>query len=189
MIIFVAFQFLLSGNLLSCVNEILPSICNNATELLGFSDSKIHRDIHCKCNQLLLCLILRGCPLPALYKIFKNGLENVAAFGNRIRSIAPWITFVCPELQLSSAGHLTNIPDGFAIMLELKVLVAQPQPNYPLLLHVLTMRNYKVLYLGTFWTAFLLIPFGETKAFTGVLIITTENLHCGEQRKRQLSGE
>ncbi|KAK6617259.1 hypothetical protein RUM44_005590 [Polyplax serrata] len=132
------------GNLLSCVNEILPSICNNATELLGFSDSKIHRDIHCKCNQLLLCLILRGCPLPALYKIFKNGLENVAAFGNRIRSIAPWITFVCPELQLSSAGHLTNIPDGFAIMLELKVLVAQPQPNYPLLLHVLTMRNYKV---------------------------------------------
>lgn len=133
-----------AGNLLMCVNEILPYICSNGTEFLGFSDSKILRDIHCKCHQLLVCLILRGCPLSILYRIFKKGLENVTAFENRTKSIAPWMIFICPELQLSSVGHVSSISDNYAIVLEMKILAAQPQPNYPLLLQVLTMRDYKV---------------------------------------------
>lgn len=130
---------------MKCVYEILPSICSDASEMLGFSESKILRDIHCKCHQLLVCLILRGCPLSTLFKVFKNGLENVTAFENQIKSISPWMVLVCPELQLPSLDRISNIPDGYALMLELKVLVAQPQPCYPLLLNVLTMRNYKVI--------------------------------------------
>lgn len=39
---------------------------------MGFSlntQSKILRDIHVKCQELLMCLILRGSPLDALYKV------------------------------------------------------------------------------------------------------------------------
>lgn len=127
-----------------CVNELLPSICNDASELVGVGGSKILRDIHSKCHQLLNCLILRGCPLSTMFKVFRNGLENVMAFEDREEAFAPWMMLVSPELQVPSVDSMAELPDGCAIMLELKVLTAQPQPSYPLLLNILTMRDYKV---------------------------------------------
>lgn len=131
-----------------CVNELLPSICNDASELLGLNGgSKILRDIHSKCHQLLICFVLRGCPLSTLFKIFRLGLDNVVAFEDRCDSVAPWMFLVSPELVGSTADCISDLPDGYAIMLELKVLTAQPQPSYPLLLHILTMRDFKVLHI------------------------------------------
>lgn len=132
------------GNLLMCVNELLPSICNDASELIGLGGSKILRDIHSKCQQLLICLILRGCPLSTLFKVFRNGLETVAAFDDREGSFAPWQLLICPELQSAVADCMLELPDGYAIMMEMKVLTAQPQASYPLLMNILTMRDYKV---------------------------------------------
>lgn len=60
------------SNVLMCAANLLPAICDEAEELLGFSlhsRSKILRDIHVKCQELLLCLILRGSPLDSLYKV------------------------------------------------------------------------------------------------------------------------
>lgn len=60
------------SNLLLCVANLLPAICDNAEQLLGFclqSHSKILRDIHVKCQELLLCLIVRGSSLDILYKV------------------------------------------------------------------------------------------------------------------------
>lgn len=64
------------SNVLMCVTDLLSSICENAQELLGFclhSKSKVLKDVHSKCEELLVCLILRGSPLDVLYKVeWKN---------------------------------------------------------------------------------------------------------------------
>lgn len=60
------------SNLLLCVAKLLPSICSQAEDLLGMSltsQSKILRDIHIKCQELMACLIVRGAPLDTLYKV------------------------------------------------------------------------------------------------------------------------
>lgn len=129
-----------------CVNELLPSISSDAAELLGLGGSKALRDIHAKCHQLLICLTLRGTSLATLFKVFRHGLESVAAFNEMSGSFAPWMLLVAPELQLVNFNGLSDLPDGCAIFLELKVLTAQPQPSYPLLLKVLCMRDFKVLF-------------------------------------------
>lgn len=60
------------SNLLFCVGQLLPSVCSNAEELIGLSFSpqkKIIRDIHAKCQELLICLILRCSAFDTLYKV------------------------------------------------------------------------------------------------------------------------
>lgn len=59
-------------NLLLCVSEILPSICENGESYVGLNltgQSKIIRDVHAKCQELFCCLLLRGVPLGSLYKV------------------------------------------------------------------------------------------------------------------------
>lgn len=59
-------------NLLLCVSEILPSICENGESYVGLnlsSQSKIIRDVHAKCQELFCCLLLRGVSLGSLYKV------------------------------------------------------------------------------------------------------------------------
>jgi len=84
------------------VNELLPSISNDAAELLGVGGNKALRDIHAKCHQLLLCLTLRGTSLATLFKVFRHGLEHVAAFDEMMGCFAPWMVLIAPELQLSN---------------------------------------------------------------------------------------
>lgn len=60
------------SNLLLCIAQLLPTICNSADEFIGLainSQSKILRDIHAKSQELLTCLLLRGCSLDVLYKV------------------------------------------------------------------------------------------------------------------------
>jgi len=58
------------SNLLLCVRQILPAICSDASELMGCTPrNKVVRDVHAKCHELLVCLILRGSPLSTLYKV------------------------------------------------------------------------------------------------------------------------
>lgn len=133
-----------------CVHELLPSISDTASEFVGLGGNKSLRDIHSKCHQLLTCMILRGAPLATLYKVFKNGLENVSAFEDRVESFSPWIVLICPELGKTYVRRVNDLPHGCAVSLELKVLVAQPQPSYPLLLEVLTICDYKVGLCATY---------------------------------------
>lgn len=62
-------------NLILCVADILPSVCENAEALVGLNIVQQHRsirDIHCKCHELLVILLLRGIPLGTLYKVQDN---------------------------------------------------------------------------------------------------------------------
>lgn len=71
------------SNVLMCVIDLLASVCENAKELLGLllhSKSKVIRDIHSKCQDLLVCMILRGSPLDVLYKVKRNCVKFVLVF-------------------------------------------------------------------------------------------------------------
>lgn len=62
------------SNLLFCVANLLPSVCNNGEALAGLNltqQNKSIRDIHCKCQELFSILLLRGIPLGTLYKVNK----------------------------------------------------------------------------------------------------------------------
>lgn len=133
------------SNLLLCVRQILPSICNDAVELMGCtSQNKVLHDVHAKCHELLVCLILRGSPLSTLYKVFRRGVNGVAIFSPCDSSApAPWLVLTS-HLFPDPRSNFGDLTDGPAIALELSVLVAQPQASWPLLLKVLTMRHYRV---------------------------------------------
>lgn len=60
------------SNILLCVGELLPTICENGEAFIGLNitnQSKIIRDIHSKCQELFCCLLLRGVTLGVLYKV------------------------------------------------------------------------------------------------------------------------
>lgn len=59
-------------NLILCVADILPSVCENGEAFVGLNitqQNKSIRDIHCKCHELFVILLLRGIPLGTLYKV------------------------------------------------------------------------------------------------------------------------
>nr|CAD7424866.1 unnamed protein product [Timema monikensis] len=131
------------SNLLVCVHQLLPAICCESEELVGRrTTNKVLRDVHTKCHELLCCLLLRGCPLAVLYKVFRRGTSGVEILSHRnLLSPAPWFVLTSPHLFSGPENHLS---DGAAVALELSVLAAQPQASWPLLLKVLMMRQCKV---------------------------------------------
>lgn len=63
------------SNLLLCIAQLLPSVCDDAEEYMGIclnTRSKILRDIHCKSQELFYCLILKGAPLDNLKRVIKE---------------------------------------------------------------------------------------------------------------------
>ena len=61
-------------NVLCCSAYLALSACLDADELIGSRTSKLSvamRDIHAKCSELLVCLLLRGTPLRVLYQVSK----------------------------------------------------------------------------------------------------------------------
>ncbi|XP_049544819.1 uncharacterized protein KIAA0825 homolog [Anopheles darlingi] len=138
------------SNVLLCVGELLPAICGNGEAFIGLNlpnQSKIIRDIHAKSQELFCCLLLRGIPLGALYKIAKKGVHGgIAMFNQRQGLIVPWTIFVMPRLFPANqnahwAARCSELPTSTAISLELKVLLSAPQANWWLLLKVLLMRE------------------------------------------------
>lgn len=137
------------SNILLCVAELLPSICEHGEGYIGLNQphqSKIIRDVHAKCNELFCCLLLRGAPIGILYKLVKKGTDSVGMFQPRKGYPAPWIIFALPKMFPSNlTGHWASKVSEFgtfaALTIELKVLLASPQANWPLLIKVLLMRG------------------------------------------------
>ncbi|KAJ6641087.1 hypothetical protein Bhyg_06022 [Pseudolycoriella hygida] len=136
-------------NLLLCVSEILPSICENGEQYVGLnlnSQSKIIRDVHAKCQELFCCLLLRGISLGNLYKIMRKGPSSVNMFNSGHGLPSPWITFSLPKLFPPNqngqwATKCSDFASNTAIALELKVLLNSPQANWAHLLKILLMRD------------------------------------------------
>ncbi|XP_055315065.1 uncharacterized protein LOC129575443 [Sitodiplosis mosellana] len=137
------------SNLLMCMADILPSVCENGEALAGLNitqQSKSIRDIHCKCHELFVILLSRGVPLGGLYKILRKESSINNLFKIRSGCSSPWIQFAMPTIFTNdnfnkNANDLSEFTKNAAIALELKILLNSSQPDWALLLKILLMRN------------------------------------------------
>ncbi|XP_057670152.1 uncharacterized protein KIAA0825 [Diorhabda carinulata] len=138
------------SNLLMCIAELLPALCDNAKELTGTTyntGTKILRDIHTKCQELYTCLLLRAAPIDILNKVFHKGLD-IEMCKSKTSGIAPWMTFAQPNIfdkKIQQGTKIDDLNPDIYIALELTVLLSQPQLNWAQLLKVLCMNKYKIL--------------------------------------------
>ncbi|XP_011881191.1 PREDICTED: uncharacterized protein LOC105569377 [Vollenhovia emeryi] len=137
-------------NVLCCTGYLALGACVDSDGMIGARPSNLPtavRDMHAKCNELLICLLLRGTPLRELYQIFRHGLENLAMLRPR-RGPAPWLLICAPNLlglgATDSPADIITLPADKAVVLELNVLRHQPQPNWPQLMKVISMSDYVV---------------------------------------------
>ncbi|XP_076239255.1 uncharacterized protein LOC143182247 isoform X2 [Calliopsis andreniformis] len=135
-------------NVLCCTGYLALGASVSANEMIGMKLNKLPiaiRDIHVKCNELLVCLLLRGTPLQELYQVFRNGLDNLEILKPR-RGPAPWLLICAPNLvgSIDSDVYISDLPEDRGVILELNVLRHQPQPNWPQLIKIISMNNYSV---------------------------------------------
>ncbi|KAG8037169.1 hypothetical protein G9C98_004491 [Cotesia typhae] len=135
-------------NVLSCTGYLALAACADANELIGLRINKlpiVMRDIHAKCRELLICLLLRGTPLKILYQACRNGLEYMATLKKQ-SGPAPWLIISAPKLFGSPTLKSVNLslPEDQALILEINVLRCQPQAKWTQLLKVLSMNECAV---------------------------------------------
>ncbi|XP_051169781.1 uncharacterized protein LOC127287087 isoform X3 [Leptopilina boulardi] len=134
-------------NVLCCTAYLTLSACLDGKEMIGSQKIKLSilmRDIHSKCYELLVCLLLRGTPLKILYQVFRNGLENLIISQPR-SGPSPWLIMSASDLLGSTQGsYEKNFSKSQAIILEINVLKSQPQPNWPQTVKVFLMNDYVV---------------------------------------------
>ncbi|XP_012276460.1 uncharacterized protein LOC105697593 [Orussus abietinus] len=138
-------------NVLCCTAYLALSACTDGSDLAGMCVKKLPialRDVHAKCNELLIYLLLRGTPLKILYQVFRKGLGNLAMSQPR-SGPALWLLFCAPQLLKCATSELKFdspvLPEEQAVILELHVLKSQPQPNWSQLMKVFRMNNYAVM--------------------------------------------
>lgn len=127
-------------NILLCMAELMPSLCQNGEALLGTHLTqcpKTIRDIHTKCNELFIALLFRGAPLGTLFKVLKKNSKVMFKQNETLHS--PWIKFAYP--QLLSKGQPRDNSGLTAICLDFLVLINAPQPDWSLLIKCLLMRE------------------------------------------------
>ncbi|XP_018785482.1 PREDICTED: uncharacterized protein LOC108966843 [Bactrocera latifrons] len=140
------------SNMLFCVAELLPFICESGEAYIGLqlpTQNAIIRDVHAKCRELFYCLLLRGAPLGVLSKLCRKNIENMEMFSSRQGLPCAWILFASPRLFSTDktfqwVTEFSDLSARIAISLELKVLLAFPEADWAYLLKVLLMRNAQV---------------------------------------------
>ncbi|XP_046837057.1 uncharacterized protein LOC124432294 isoform X1 [Vespa crabro] len=135
-------------NVLCCTGYLTLAACTESEEMIGIQSNKLPtviRDVHAKCNELLVCLLFRGTPLEDLYQAYRNGLENLQILQQR-RGPSPWILICVPHLlgRSNLDVQLDDLTEDRIVILELNILRNQPQPNWPQLMKVISMNNYVV---------------------------------------------
>ncbi|KAI4500810.1 hypothetical protein M0802_004021 [Mischocyttarus mexicanus] len=135
-------------NVLCCTGYLSLGACTESAEMIGTKSNKLPtviRDLHAKCNELLVCLLFRGTPLEDLYQAFRNGLENLEVLKPR-RGPSPWVLVCIPRLLGTSDldVHVKDLSEDKIVILELNILKNQPQPNWTQLMKVITMNDYVV---------------------------------------------
>ncbi|XP_053979955.1 uncharacterized protein LOC128877038 isoform X3 [Hylaeus volcanicus] len=135
-------------NVLCCTGYLALNACVSVSEMIGLKLNTLPvavRDIHTKCNELLVCLLLRGTPVQEIYQVFRDGFENLTIFQPRCGP-ATWLLMCAPNLlgSIDSDVYISNLPDDRAVILELNILRHQPQPNWPQLIKVISMNDYAV---------------------------------------------
>lgn len=73
--------------MLCCTGYLALGACVDGDGMIGARPSNLPtaiRDIHAKCNELLICLLLRGTPLKALYQVWSPECQAFKSFFNKL---------------------------------------------------------------------------------------------------------
>nr|XP_034174851.1 uncharacterized protein LOC117601773 [Osmia lignaria] len=135
-------------NVLCCTGYLALGACVSAAEMIGMKLNKLPiavRDIHTKCNELFICLLLRGTPLQELYQVFRAGFDDLSILQPRLGP-APWVLICAPNLlgSIDSEIYISSLPEDRSVILELNVLRHQPQSDWTQLIKVISMNDYAV---------------------------------------------
>lgn len=81
-----------------------------------------------------------------VFQILRKQSSSTNLFKSRCGTSSPWIQFAMPMIFENNnlnknAQSLSEFTKNAAIALDLKILLNSPQPNWPLLLKLLLMRN------------------------------------------------
>ncbi|XP_045604276.2 LOW QUALITY PROTEIN: uncharacterized protein KIAA0825 homolog [Procambarus clarkii] len=138
--------------ILTVVAAFLPSLIASPTM---FFSVRIHESvalpIHRRADLLLKVAALKCAPIEILARIFHKGFDNaVKRTGypdsqTSIDSTPAWLTFLNPTLFPRGRSSLAYIGDNVAVYLTLLTVASRPQPQYPLIIRGLLMRQF----LGT----------------------------------------
>ncbi|KAG7172907.1 uncharacterized protein LOC121861211 [Homarus americanus] len=144
--------------ILTVVAAFLPSLIASPTMLFSV---RIHESvalpIHRRADLLLKVAALKCAPIEHLARIFHKGFDNaVKRTGypeslTSIDSTPAWLTFLNPTLFPRGRSSLRYIGDNVAVYLTLLTAASRPQPQYPLIIRGLLMRQYlgtKILMTG-----------------------------------------
>lgn len=74
-----------------------------------------------------------------ILQVFRKGMDSIEILRSRSAGPSPWIVFGLPHIfphYPKCVSKLSDIKNEAAIALEIFVMLAQPQPNWALLLKV-----------------------------------------------------
>lgn len=72
--------------MLCCTGYLALGACVDSDGMIGARPNNLPtviRDIHAKCNELLICLLLRGTPLKELYQVLPS-VEYLRPYSNKL---------------------------------------------------------------------------------------------------------
>ncbi|XP_071529322.1 uncharacterized protein KIAA0825 homolog isoform X1 [Panulirus ornatus] len=144
--------------ILTIVAAFLPSLITSPTMLFSV---RIHESvalpIHRRADLLLKIASLKYAPIENVSRVFQKGFDSAVKRNSypdsptSIDSTPAWLTFLNPILFPQGKSSLANIEDNVVVYLTLLTAASRPQPQYPLLIRGLLMRQYlstKILMTG-----------------------------------------
>ncbi|CAH1798032.1 unnamed protein product [Owenia fusiformis] len=139
--------------ILLCTSELLMSGCNSIGKYIdACTNETLFYGIHSICLSLLAAVAVVASPLDQIYKIFKKGFlrKKKRHHGDTIENSSPvteWLHWIRPALFNSHEKVYDDIQTTTAVYLQVKLLAAQPEPNWVLTLQALLMKDFTLTIL------------------------------------------
>jgi hypothetical protein len=137
--------------ILLVVSDFLYPACSSVASYLDASmANQTMYNLHNMCNTLVASMAVVTSPIDLLYKVFKKGFVKKRTKGDEepIQGYpTQWLSWIQPQLFPRGKTMIVNLQTTTAVYLQLRILAAQPECNWALLLHSLLMKDYTLAIL------------------------------------------
>ncbi|XP_052791373.1 uncharacterized protein KIAA0825-like [Mya arenaria] len=141
--------------ILLCVSEQLFWVSGSLSRVLDAGHTQApHYAIHNLCTTLLSAMVVIAAPLPVMYKVNKKGFR----YRQRRKSLTQgdrgnntnWLAWIRPTILDKTSKSLNDLRTTVALYLHTKLLLRQPELNFPLTLQAYFMKDYtlSILFLA-----------------------------------------
>ncbi|XP_064652487.1 uncharacterized protein KIAA0825-like isoform X2 [Lineus longissimus] len=134
-------------SILLCASQLLLPGSNTSSRMMdASSEQTTHFSIHNSCTSLVAAMAIVVSPLEFLYKTFKKGFSK-KRIGNEEREgvhgkPTDWLALIWPHLFQAGFSDLDDMQTTSALYLQLKLFSVQPEPNFPMMLQALLMKDF-----------------------------------------------